>query len=145
MSHTATEAPAAYLLGCQFYDRMREILEQIDDDDHNDLAVQLIRYSERIIGNLGAAEAPWAAERRRDHYGFALTAVSGCAAVVDMLRMFKAAERETIHEVKQLLRRLNTLIRPIAEEGREYERSEIEKAIMEDIFGDLDDDDEEIW
>lgn len=143
MANTAAEAPAAYVLATQFHDTVREMLDSLDHH-HSHLAIEMLKYSERIMGNVGAAEAPFAADRRQDHYEIAFGAACGCAAACDMVHRLELAPRDLARRANRLLGSLAAMIRPIAEEGHEA-RSEEEEAILGEIFGALDDDDLEPW
>lgn len=144
MANTAVEAPAAYVLATQFHDTVREILDCLDHH-HSHLAIELLKYSERIVGNVGAAEAPFAADRRKDHYEIAFGAACGCAAACDMVRRLGLAPRDLARRANRLLASLAAMIRPIAEQGHPA-RSQAEDAILGQIFGALEEDDEgEPW
>lgn len=143
MANAAMETPAAYLLASQFYDEVRAIIEEIDED-HDYLAIELIKYAERILGNVGAAEAPFAAGRRQEHYQIAFGAICGCASACDIVRRLKLAPREHAEAAVKALSSLAGLVRPLAEEGMGI-RSEMEKALLDDLFESLDEDDEEGW
>lgn len=138
MANAATETPAAYLLATQFHDTVREILEEMDQD-HDFLALELLKYSERIMGNVGAAEAPYAAERRQAHYQIAFGAACGCASACDLVRRLRLAPREKALRANRLLTSLAGLIRPIAEQDMDP-REEQEEAILEEIWGNLEQD-----
>lgn len=137
MANAATEAPAAYVLATQFHDTVRDMLETLAPR-HDYLAIELLKYSERIMGNVGAAEAPYALDRRQRHYQIAFAAVCGCASGCLMVHRLQLADAETAARAKHLLASLASLIRPLAEEGMEP-RSEMEQDILDDIFEDLDD------
>lgn len=138
MANTATEAPAAYVLATQFHDTVREIVDQLDPE-HCHLAIEMLKYAERIMGNVGAAEAPFAADRRQEHYQIAFGAACGCAAACDMVWRFRGAPEDLSRTANRLLASLAAMIRPIAEAGREP-RSEEEESIIDEIFGGLDPD-----
>lgn len=141
MANAATEAPASYVLATQFHDTVREILDVLDHE-HDYLALELLKYSERIMGNVGAAEAPYAADRRQHHYQIAFSAACGCASACDLVARFRMAPRDKAKRANQLLGTLAALIRPIAEQGMEP-RSEAEEAILNEVFGNLES--EEPW
>ena len=141
MADTATEAPAAYILATQFHDTVRELLDTFDHR-HDHLALELLKYSERIMGNVGAAEAPFAAARRQSHYEIAFGAACGCAAACDMVFRLRLAPPALARRANRLLGSLASIIRPIAEEGHGA-RTDEEDAILGDIFRSLLGDDEE--
>ena len=143
MADTAAEAPAAYVLATQFHDTVREILDGLDHQ-HDHLALELLKYSERIMGNVGAAEAPFAAARRQAHYQIAFGAACGCAAACDIIYRLRLAPKETARRANRLLGSLASIIRPIAEEGH-ADRTEEEEAVLGDVFRSLMDDDSEPW
>lgn len=135
MADTATEAPAAYVLATQLHDTVREILDSLDHR-HDYLALELLKYSERIMGNVGAAEAPFAAARRKSHYEIAFAAACGCAAACDLVLRLRLAPRPLARRANRLLGSLASIIRPIAEDGHEA-RSAVEDAILGDVFRSL--------
>jgi hypothetical protein len=151
MSNAAAESPAAYVLATQFHDLMEEMSDSLADE-HLHLAMELRKYAEGIVGNVGAAEAPYAVERRQSHYQMAFSAACGCAAGCDLVRRLRLAPAEQARRATLLLRSLATAIQPIAEEGMEP-RSELEEAILGEVLGgDLDgepweaeDDDDGAW
>ena len=143
MADTATEAPAAYVLATQFHDTVRELLDALGHQ-HDHLALELLKYSERIMGNVGAAEAPFAAARRQSHYEIAFAAACGCAAACDIIYRLRLAPGDVARRANRLLGSLASIIRPIAEAGHEA-RTEEEEAILGDIFRSLTDDDAEPW
>ena len=141
MAHAAAEAPAAYVLATQFHETVREILDELDED-HDYLALELLKYAERIMGNVGAAEAPYAAEHRQLHYQMAFSALCGCAAASAMLVRLRLCEEDRAKRATRLLASLAALVRPIAEEGMDP-RSEDEEAVLDSILESLED--EEPW
>lgn len=143
MADTATEAPAAYLLATQFHDTVQEILASFDQR-HDHLALELLKYSERVMGNVGAAEAPFVGARRQSHYEIAFAAACGCAAACDMIGRLRLAPRDLARRANRLLASIASLIRPIAEAGHGH-RTDQEEAVLSDIFQALLDDDPEPW
>lgn len=151
MSNAAAEAPAAYVLATEFHDLVEAMSEGLADE-HLHLAMELRKYAEGIVGNVGAAEAPFATSRRQSHYQMAFSAACGCAAGCDVVLRLGLAPAEDARRATRLLRSLVDRIRPIAEEGLET-RSELEAAIVEEVLGgDVDpepwegeDDDDGIW
>lgn len=143
MADTATEAPAAYLLATQFHDTVQEILASFDQR-HDHLALELLKYSERVMGNVGAAEAPFAAARRQSHYEIAFAAACGCAAACDMIYRLRLAPNDLARRANRLLASVASIIRPIAEAGH-GDRTDEEESVLGDIFRALMDDDPEPW
>lgn len=133
MSNAAAESPAAYVLATQFHDLVEEMSEGLADE-HLHLAMELRKYAEGIVGNVGAAEAPYAVERRQSHYQMAFSAVCACAAGCDLVFRLRLAPAEQARRATRVLRSLAGAIRPIAEEGMEP-RSELEEAILGEVFG----------
>ena len=138
MANAATETPAAYLLAGQFHDHVRAMIDAMEPD-HDYLAIELLKYSERILGNVGAAEAPFAADKRQEHYRIAFSAMCGCASACDIVRRLRLAPREHAEGAARALGSLAALVRPIAEKGLE-DRDEEERAILDDIFDTLESD-----
>lgn len=138
MSQAAAEAPATYVLATQFHDVVTELVDALDPM-HAHLSIELLKYAERIVGNVGAAEAPFARERRQRHYGIAFSAACGCASACDVVADLRLGPEDLSKRANKLLATLARIIRPIAEEGREP-RSETEAAILEEMFGGLEDD-----
>lgn len=152
MAHAAAEAPAAYVLAAQFHDTVRQLIEELDDG-HDYLAVELLRYSERIMGNVGAAEAPYAGARRQLHYQIAFRAICGCAAASELVTRLRLAPTEPTKRARRLLSSLASLVRPIAEKGMEP-RGDEEEALLDSVLDvlqgtdpwqDPDEEDEEAW
>ena len=135
MANAATETPAAYLLAGQFHDHVRSMIVAMNDE-HDYLAIELLKYSERILGNVGAAEAPFAAGKRQEHYQMAFGAICGCASACDIVRRLGLAPQEHADGAVKALTSLAAMVRPIAEEGMGV-RDEMEKAILDDIFDSL--------
>lgn len=138
MADAATETPAAYLLATEFHDTIVELVEPLGSA-HDHLSTLLISAAERIMGNVGAAEAPWAADRRQRHYQIAFAAVCGCASACDLVFRLRLGPRVPATRARRLLASLGAMIRPIADEGMEP-RSEIEEAILADAFSLLEND-----
>lgn len=136
MGNAATEAPASYLMATQFYDQVRAMIDEMEHE-HDYLAIELIKYAERVIGNVGAAEAPFAVERRQLHYRMAFAAICGCASACDVVRQLDLAPAEMADAATHSLACLAAFVRPIAEEGLP-ERDEVERSFLDDLLGDLD-------
>jgi hypothetical protein len=134
MSNAAAEAPASYVLATEFHDLVEEMSDTLGRE-HLHLALELRACTERIVGNVGAAEAPYAVARRQSHYQMAFAAACGCAAVCDLVLRLRLAPVDQARRATRLLRSLASTIQPIAEEGMEP-RSELEEAIMGEVFGD---------
>lgn len=135
MGNAATEAPASYLMAARFHDEVRAMIDAMDHE-HDYLAIELIKYAERVIGNVGAAEAPFAVERRQQHYQMAFAAICGCASACDIVRRLDLAPRELAGAAARSLAALAGLVRPVAEEGMEP-RDETEQSVLDDIFDGL--------
>jgi hypothetical protein len=134
MSNAATEAPASYVLATQFHD-LASVMSDALAEDHLHLAMELRRYSERVVGNVGAAEAPYALDRRQSHYQMAFSAACGCAAACDLVRRLRLVPADQARRATRLLRSLAVTIRPIAEAGL-APCSELEETFIGEVFGD---------
>lgn len=143
MGNAAVESPAAYVLAGRYHDLVEQIIDAMEPE-HDYLALELLKYSERIVGNVGAAEAPYAVDRRREHYRMAFRACCGSAAACDMVYRLRIGPREPSRLARQTLASLASMIRPIAEEGTEP-RTDEEEAVLDGMFGLLDTDDLEPW
>lgn len=133
MSNAAAEAPASYVLATEFHDLVEEMSDAVAEE-HLHLAMELRAYAERIVGNVGAAEAPYAVARRQSHYQMAFAAACGCAAACDLVLRLRLAPAAQGKRARRLLRSLASTIQPIAEAGMEP-RSELEEAILGEVFG----------
>lgn len=144
MANSPTEAPAAYVLAARFYETVQEMLA-IMNGRHEHISLELLKYSERIVGNVGAAEAPFAADRRQVHYQIAFGAICGSASACDLIHRFDFVPKPLAERALQVLSSLAGMVRPIGEEGLPP-RPEDEEAILNEILKPVEDDtDHEDW